>query len=199
MSHLELDIGAIQYPQVNGGVIRSSDKAVVDVSGHYSVSGATDAERQENLEIEMFKRGKSAFVDYDRQKQIDDHNKEIQESVKDLEGGKVNQPTAPGVPTLTVQASDGKLKVSGVADSATTRLVVSITGSGDPSTTTDEDGNEVDNTVRVDFQETITTGLPDYAVEIAEPTITVAVKVTAYNKIDDQAVAESSWSPPASE
>jgi len=199
MSHLELDIGAIQYPQVNGSIIRLEDTATVDISGHYSVAGATDAERQENLEIEMFKRGKVALVDYDRQKQIDDHNKEIQESVKDLEGGKVNQPTAPGAPTLTVQASDGKLKVSGVADSATTRLVVTITGSGDPSTITDEDGNEVDNTVRVDFQETITTGLPDYAVEIVEPTITVAVKVTAYNKIDDQAVAESSWSPPASE
>ena len=181
MSHLELDIGAIQYPQVNGSIIRLEDDATVDISGHYSVSGATDAERQENLEVERFLRGKGALVDYDRQKQIDDHNKEIQESVKDLEGGKVNQPTVPGAPTLTVVASDGQLKASGVADSATNRLDLSIIG---------EDVNAGQS-----FADT----LPDYSYEMAEPTVTVAIKATAYNKINDQAVAESSWSPPASE
>ena len=63
---LELDIGAIQYPQVDGSVIRDTDQATVDVSGHYSVAGATDQERQAELEIAMFKRGKTALANYDR-------------------------------------------------------------------------------------------------------------------------------------
>jgi hypothetical protein len=192
---LEVDIAAIQYPQVDGSVVRSEDGAVVSVSGHYNVGGSTDAERQENLEIEMFKRGKIALADYDRQKQIDDEYKQIQKSVEPIANTKVEQPKAPTAPSLKAETSDGQLKVSGVADAATVRIVVAITGQGAEDITTDEDGNQVDNTVRVNFTETITTGLPDYAVEISEPTIEVNITSTAYNKIDDEAQAATTWTP----
>ena len=96
---------------------------------------------------------------------------------------------------MKAETSDGQLKVSGVADAATVRIVVAITGQGAEDITTDEDGNQVDNTVRVNFTETITTGLPDYAVEISEPTIEVNITSTAYNKIDDEAQAATTWTP----
>jgi hypothetical protein len=200
---LEVDIATIQYPQVDGTVIRSEDGAVVSVSGHYNVGGSTDEERQENLEVEMFKRGKIALADYDRQKKIDDEYKEIQKSVDPIENSKIQQPTAPTAPSLKAEANGGKLEVAGVADTATVKIVVNIVGQGEPSTKTetqtDEDGNEteveVDNTVRINFTQTITTGLPDYAVEIDQPTIEVNITSTAYNKIDDEAEATTTWTP----
>ena len=143
----------------------------------------------------MLKRGKIALTDYDRQKQIDDEYKQLQKSVEPIANTKVEQPTAPTAPSLKAETSDGQLEVSGVADAATVRIVVAITGQGAEDITTDEDGNQVDNTVRVNFTETITTGLPDYAVEISEPTIEVNITSTAYNKIDDEAEATTTWTP----
>lgn len=174
---LELDIGAIQYPQVNGSVIRDTDQATVDVSGHYSVAGATDEERQAELEIAMFKRGKTALADYDRQKQIDDQNKEIQKSVDPLKDTRVNQPTAPTAPSMTVATDAGKLTISGTADTATVRLDLAVTG---------EDISD-----GASFTDT----LPVYSHEMDEPSVSVTITATAYNIIDDQAVKTATWTP----
>ena len=203
---LTLAIEAIQYPQVDGTVTRTADGAVVSVSGHYATSGSTDTEKQQNLEVEMFKRGKLALVDYDRQKQIDDQNAEIQKSIDPIANSQVNQPTAPTAPTVTTASKSGQLTVSGTADSATTRLVLTISGQGEEDvsteTQTDEDGNEteveVDNTVRVYQQETFTgSQLPDYSLELTEPTIEVKIESVAYNAIDDSASTEITWAPAA--
>ncbi len=174
---LDLDIGAIQYPQVDGSVIRNTDQATVSVSGHYSVAGATDEERQAELEVEMFKRGKVALADYDRQKQIDDHNKEIQKSVDPLKDTRVNQPTAPTAPTMAVATDQGKLTISGTADTATVRLNLDIKGDQIA------DG--------ASFADT----LPEYSYQIDEPTVSVTITATAYNIIDDQAVKTATWTP----
>lgn len=174
---LDLDIGAIQYPQVDGSVIRDTDQATVDVSGHYSVAGATDQERQAELEIAMFKRGKTALANYDRQKQIDDHNKEIQKSVDPLKDSRVNQPTAPTAPSMAVATDAGKLTISGTADTATVRLDLVITGEGIA-----EGANFTDT-------------LPAYSYEMDEPTVSLTITATAYNIIDDQAVKTATWTP----
>jgi len=78
---------------------------------------------------------------------------------------------------MAVATDQGKLTISGTADTATVRLNLDIKGDQIA------DG--------ASFADT----LPEYSYQIDEPTVSVTITATAYNIIDDQAVKTATWTP----